>query len=449
MRFTAIEVENIFAYAGLSRIDLSCATPERNIVVVRGRNGAGKTSLLNAIKLLFLGSKDARVRRVGYGGLEVQRNPYVMGISGRWYGVFNTNARSSGAPARVSLDWINEGRNYRAQRIFRPIGAPFTESFEITVNGLPLGEEERDATLSQLLPSELASFFFFDGEQIQSIADADIGREQAEIEQLLGLQFIVDLNREIDVYSKEKRRGDLPTDVQLAITRAENGAREASAQLEAAGRQRVEIEDEILDLERSRQKVDTERNRLRTGISDQDRRRMQGRIAVLQSQRENLSEEIAEEAPAEVIWLTQPKLVRDAFRTVEDQVVAGGDADSAQRLHDLLPDAVFKGLEGLTPPVVLDAGQRAATGKCLRAFLEAEGFGQTRSSNPILASVSPRLMRSLRDRFLIWSEQSGALVGRHVEKLQLMRQLTQEHLQAVRDLDEAELQTDEAREQAA
>lgn len=173
---------------------------------------------------------------------------------------------------------------------------------------------------------------------------------------------------------------------------------------------------------------------------------MQGRIAVLESQRETLAAEIAEEVPAEVVWFTQPNLVREAFRTVEDQVVAGGDADAGQRLHDLLPDAVVNALLDLSPPVRLEAAQRSELVKRLGVFLEAEGFGQTRPSNPILASVSPRILRKLRDRFLIWTEQSGALVGRHVEKLQLMRQLTMEHLQAVRDLDEAELQTDEARE---
>ena len=66
-RFTSIEVENIFAYRGKSCIDLSDCTEERNVVVVSGRNGAGKTSLLNAIKLLFLGAENESMRRVLFG----------------------------------------------------------------------------------------------------------------------------------------------------------------------------------------------------------------------------------------------------------------------------------------------------------------------------------------------------------------------------------------------
>ena len=49
MRFIALEVEDIFAYRGVSRVDFDSCTDTRNIVIVSGRNGAGKTSLLNIL----------------------------------------------------------------------------------------------------------------------------------------------------------------------------------------------------------------------------------------------------------------------------------------------------------------------------------------------------------------------------------------------------------------
>src|ERR1700753_1494985 len=107
MKFVAIEVENIFAYSGLSRIDPSGCDDERNIVVVSGRNGAGKTSLLNAVKLLFLGPTDETLRRVGFGGTPIGVKHYVVGQPGRWFGVFNNLARASGSPARVALEWMD------------------------------------------------------------------------------------------------------------------------------------------------------------------------------------------------------------------------------------------------------------------------------------------------------------------------------------------------------
>ncbi|WP_165353249.1 AAA family ATPase [Pseudomonas sp. ACM7] len=85
IEFTSLEVENIFAYVGLSRIDLSGCTAARNMIVIAGRNGAGKTSLLNAIKLLFLGSENEEMRRVGFGGTALTSKQFVMGQPGLWF----------------------------------------------------------------------------------------------------------------------------------------------------------------------------------------------------------------------------------------------------------------------------------------------------------------------------------------------------------------------------
>ncbi|MDA3136084.1 AAA family ATPase [Pseudomonas syringae] len=50
VEFLSLEIENIFAYQGLSTINLSDCTGERNIVVISGNNGAGKTGLLSLIQ---------------------------------------------------------------------------------------------------------------------------------------------------------------------------------------------------------------------------------------------------------------------------------------------------------------------------------------------------------------------------------------------------------------
>ena len=109
IEFTSIEVENIFAYEGKSTIDLSDCNGDRNIVVISGHNGAGKTSLLNAIKLLFLGPESEEIRRVGFGGVALSPKQYVLGQPGRWYGVFNKFARDASDHARVKLSWMQEG----------------------------------------------------------------------------------------------------------------------------------------------------------------------------------------------------------------------------------------------------------------------------------------------------------------------------------------------------
>lgn len=445
MRFTGLEVENIFAYRGVSRVDLSACTPERNVVVITGRNGAGKTSLLNAIKLLFLGSNDDRMRRVIFGGTAIGAKHFVLGQPGRWYGVFNTAARGPDIRARVALEWSDEKQEFRAERCFQKANTAlgYSETLTVTADGKTV--PDGDAVLLQLLPKEVVPFFFFDGEQIQSIADAEVGREQAEIERLLGLSFVVTLTREVDSYAKAKQRAGLPENVQLKIIQAENRKREALARSEAANRARVAVEEEIQEFQQQQRRLENERNRLRTGISETDRRRMEGRIKLLQSDRERLAAEIAEQLPSESPWLTNLILVREAFQVLEAYLNGRTDPSLVERLHQQLPSELIRRLSALQPPITLNHKQAERFHEDVQEALEMVGVA-THASNPLLASLSPRQVQSLHRRFLIWSERGESLATAHAERLRSMRQMTHEQQQAQRDLDEAEITTDEARQ---
>lgn len=445
IRFTDIEIENIFAYCGYSHVDLSACTAERNIVVVAGRNGAGKTSLLNAIKLLFLGAEDEGMRRVLFGGSPIGAKHFVLGQTGRWYGVFNNIASGSDVRARVALKWLDAGQKFKAERSFKKANSSlgYIETLSVTADDKEVPDGQ--AVLLQLLPKEVVPFFFFDGEQIQSIADSEVGREQAEIERLLGLSFVVTLTREIDIYTKAKYRAGLPSTVSLTIVNAENRQREAQARAEAASRARVAVEEEIQELRREQNRLDSERDRLRTGISETDRRRMLTRIAFLGSERERLAGEIAEQLPPESPWLGNLDLVREAFHALEEQLKGGADPGIAGRLHQQLPPELVRRLEGQSPPIVLNETQQQLFQKDVCKALEMVGVSPIVHNNPLFASLSPRQVDSLHRRFLVWSEKGDSLGAAHAERLRTMRQMTHEQQQAQRDLDEAEITTDEAR----
>lgn len=448
MKFTAIEVEDIFAYKNVSRIDLTCNDPKRNIVVVYGRNGAGKTSLLNAIKLLFLGSSDQNLRRVGFGATPVSPKHYVLGQPGRWYGVFNNTAKSSGAPARVALEWDDDDRHYKAQRIFRHANSSsgFTEELTVTVNGIPLSSRDAEATMMNLLPREVVPFFFFDGEQIQSIADAEIGREQAEIERLLGLSFVGHLTREIGEYAKDKRRSGMPGEVRIKIVNAESAQRDAVARAEASGRARIAAEDEILDLERQKRRLDVERNRLRTGISEEERGRMVSRIEILEFQRERLATEIAETLPVEAMFLANLGLAQQVFSLLDQHAAGSADATLSGRLHRDLPPKLLNVLAEQPEPVLLKDEQKRRFVSGLIAALEEAGVPANATTNPLLASLNPKQIKNLRDQFLIWNEKGTSLLQGQTEPLRTIRRVSAEVRQAQRDLDEAELASEEARQ---
>jgi DNA sulfur modification protein DndD len=444
-RFTSIEVEDIFAYRGLSRIDLSACTDERNVVIVTGKNGAGKTSLLNAIKLLFLGAENESMRRVLFGKTPVSARHFVVGLPGRWYGVFNITAPPQN-PARVAMEWTVGRRKFRAERFFeRNISVQgYRESLKVTVDGGLV--VDGPAVLLQLLPREVVPFFFFDGEEIQSLADSEGGRERVEIERLLGLSFVAILLRELELYTKAKYKVGLPTDVSLDIVRNENKEREAQARIESANKARISLEEEIQEHRNQQVRLDEERNLLRTGISEADRNRMITRINILTSEREKLAGEIAEELPIESPWLVNLDLVRKAFGSLESYFGVGATPDLVRRLHDDLPVELLRRLARQRPPIMLDEHQQKQFQLDVEQALDIVGVAARQDDNPMFTSLSPRQINSLHRRFLIWSDRGASLASAQAERLRSMRQMTHEQLQAEHTLDEAEITTNEARQ---
>jgi DNA sulfur modification protein DndD len=445
VKFSWFRVENLFAYTGVSEINLTDTSSERNMIVVSGRNGAGKTSLLNAAKLLFLGSTDTTLRRVGFGGAPLTQRQFVLGQAGRWYGVFNAAARSTFAS--VSMAWVDGDREFEARRTFRLTkgGTDFDEDVLVIVDGVPMQPDDAASTLANLLPRETVPLFFFDGEQIQSLADAEIGREQTEIERLLGFSFFAELITHIDTYAREKARAGLPATVRVNVIAAENAATEARARAEAKGRERVQEEEARLDLERTRDRLSADRERLRSGtLTESERLRIENRMAVLEGEREEIALKIANRVPVELPFLANPALVGEAFSELDGHLGRATDNSIASRLHRELPGRVTKGLKSMMPPISLDDGQDVELRDLLRSTLEEFGV-RTVVGNPLFQSLSPRRAADLRDRFLLWSQSGPATFAGQRGELLSMRRIAGELRQLRQELDEAELTTDEAR----
>ncbi|WP_281013564.1 AAA family ATPase [Mesorhizobium sp. M1A.F.Ca.ET.072.01.1.1] len=442
-------MQDMFAYRECNRIEFSECTLERNIIVVSGRNGAGKTSLLNAAKLLFLGANSESMRRIRVGDSPLNPKQFMIGVPGRWYGVFPRDGRRDGMIARVALFWEESGAAYSAERSFTLTrqGNDYTEKLQITRNGraLSLSEEDADARLQTLLPNEVVPFFFFDGEQIQSLADADVGRESAEIERLLGLSFLNDIDRQLDVYVKERRRAGLPETVRHRITEMEGEQKSEEARAESARRLRIALEEEIADLETAKARAEEARKKLRSGLSEEERSKMGARIENLRRQREALASQIASKLPLEAPFLTNLGLVDQAFRTLDDQLKAGTAASLANRLHADLPPGVIALLAALEPTVALHPRQSTELIKGLGWLLTKIGVPADSFDHPIFASVAISLRQQLRDRFLTWHQSGQETLAAHADLLRQMRALNIQLRQAQRDLDDADVVSDEAK----
>ncbi|MGI5485417.1 DNA sulfur modification protein DndD [Microtetraspora malaysiensis] len=210
-----ITLENFGAYKGKQVLSLN-TKPGKPIILIGGLNGCGKTTLLDAIQLALYGS---RARCSGRGN--------------RSYDAFlrdSVNRQVSPKQAGVKL-WFSttvEGaqRHYRVERYWTVSGKSVRESLSVFVNG------EHDKAISEtwtdyvedLLPLEVASLFFFDGEKIESLADPERAAPVIEsaVQSLLGVSTVEQLRTDLLALQRRQK-----------VTQEDEAALELIATIEA------------------------------------------------------------------------------------------------------------------------------------------------------------------------------------------------------------------------
>ena len=189
-------INNLFSYFGPCEFDLSPVNDGRNVVLIWGRNGYGKTSFLNAMKLLFSGVTD-EIRSSIQVGAKLDRDGYFLGMGDDWMGAFNRQARAAGEKEfGVSITWREAGEKVIVERFWRlekdkpsetlRVSTPFKifEDHDGDVEG-----EARDFIQARL-PDAIMPFFIYDGEKVQQLAEANRDKQLHQIEQLLDLADI-------------------------------------------------------------------------------------------------------------------------------------------------------------------------------------------------------------------------------------------------------------------
>jgi DNA sulfur modification protein DndD len=196
MIFEEITIENLFSYQGKQTFNLVSDHPDRNVVLISGRNGYGKTSFINSVKLLFLGAgfgAGDELRRDVQGGRRLNPQAYLLGWGDEWLGVLNRKARANPLSRyAVSAVWQEEQGRVSLTRSWTISGEELLElepKFSVDEE-IPLRGEAAERFLEMRLPARIVPFFFYDGEKVQEIAEANREGQLEQIERLLDLTLI-------------------------------------------------------------------------------------------------------------------------------------------------------------------------------------------------------------------------------------------------------------------
>lgn len=226
-----IEFNNFRIYKGKNRI---CLTPEdgKNIIVVSGNNGFGKTTFLMALVWCLYGKQMEKVDEL------YKREIGEKGGYSRYIGnSLNYQAEKDGE-TRFSVSIT-----------FSDVVIPDTACTEITItrsydnatgvdeeldilidgrsNDLFIGSKEEKLKEEEIfirdyiLPIEIAKFFFFDAEKIVSFAQINTPEQRHELSraysQVLGIQKYDDLKNELERIQDDYRKDSAKPEDRVAF----------------------------------------------------------------------------------------------------------------------------------------------------------------------------------------------------------------------------------------
>jgi DNA sulfur modification protein DndD len=309
-------LQNVGVFAGRNSLTLTPPGPGKPVVLVGGLNGAGKTTILEAIHLALYGSlADTSARRTG------SYESYLRSL------IHQAVTPGEGAAVELAFHAFHEGvpHSYRVRRSWRQIGTSVKESLAVLRDGEPDGTlaETWAEHIESFLPRGIAGLFFFDGEQIESLADLDRSRQVlgSALASLLGLELVDRLTADLAVLRRRHRSSQLPEDLQRRVQDAQNAfsaARQAeSTAIDVAANARTEQARTAL-----RHDEAAERYRAHGGDLLAQRHNAETRLAEFRKERENIDDELREIAEGAAPLL----LVRSALHDLAVQ--AGREAEA-------------------------------------------------------------------------------------------------------------------------
>ena len=165
MKINRIVLYNFNSYEGLNEFDFISNDSNKNIILIGGKNGAGKTSLFTAIKIALYGPL-----AFGYVGV----NPmYIAKIKECINSKsFHKNVVESRVQITVSLMVEREVKEYEITREWDYTKQKLEEKYYVKTDDYLLDEQELSYFqnyLQGMIPPDLFEFFLFDGEEVGSI----------------------------------------------------------------------------------------------------------------------------------------------------------------------------------------------------------------------------------------------------------------------------------------
>lgn len=210
MRISTLKLINFKSYRN-QIFDFPPPRKGRNLILIGGLNGFGKTSFLEALYLGLYGAE--AMNYLGRAGLKLDKNATYSRFLTR---SFNGNADTD-SPMSISVDFVDEYNDgFSVTRTWY-----FDRNRSLCDEDIQLFKVENSIRKKSLKPyllpeildqhfvvPNLAPFFFFDGEEVKSLASKDkVEQVKTAIDNFLGIVVLRQLQKRLRDYQNNRRRG--------------------------------------------------------------------------------------------------------------------------------------------------------------------------------------------------------------------------------------------------
>lgn len=322
MLIKSISLHNFGAYRGLHEINLTPSSQSEPIVLFGGLNGAGKTTLLDGLQLVLYGK---RAQCAGRGNLsydEYLRRSVNRSVAGR-----------EGAALEISFEAPFDGSHsqFRVHRTWETTERDVNEHLAVYCDGgySRLLTERWDEIIEEIMPLDIASLFFFDGEKIEALADPDraglvIG---TAIDSLLGLGLLQRLQTDLVALERRKRNVSVNAEAKEQLTALDQEVSQAQSDQADAVQEQAQRRTE---LDRAETVVANAREQFRQhgGELFNKRSELEKKRDELITQSQDISNQLIDLAGSSLPL----RLVPDLIKSVAAQRLKEREAESAEVL---------------------------------------------------------------------------------------------------------------------
>ncbi len=336
MIFNSLTLENFRVFEGIHHIDLTAGKGEP-IVLFGGLNGAGKTSILTAIRLALFGKSSLD-------GIK-SKKAYEDELRGFIHKSNDKQCDCSSVRLQLSYSKLGMDYEYQVTRSWSGGRDGLNEEITIKENGQILSEldnTQAQSFLNDLIPLGIADLFFFDGEKIKSMADDEDGHVLVEaLKKLVGIDLIdraihdtgviLRRNKKQDISKSERKEID---DMELRLKSIENEVEQRS----------LEYENNYLtlkiELEATLQKA-TQRLDESGGTWAKGRESLVKEQNVLESQRREIGQNINEIMRGDIVFSLAPTFMEK----LNKQLIGDLSIIQSQEFNEQL-DSKVKDIKG-------------------------------------------------------------------------------------------------------